>query len=92
MTPFRFYCDREGVRSDKDKNREDKKRKSSDETRCKAFINFKYMKQTCRYVVKEFIKEHNYDLVSPQKVNTVHVFRGLDEIPKFKFMSCMIWE
>ena len=47
VTSLRFYCDREGVRSYKDKNREDKKRKPRDETRClcKAFISFKYIKK-----------------------------------------------
>jgi len=58
VTSLRFCCDCEGVRSDKDKNRKDKKRKPRDETRClcKAFISFKYMKQICTYIVKEFIK------------------------------------
>ncbi|KAJ8429070.1 hypothetical protein Cgig2_031361 [Carnegiea gigantea] len=44
VTSLRFCCDREGVRSEKDKNCEDKKRKARDETRCfcKAFIKHKY--------------------------------------------------
>jgi len=73
------------VRSDKDRNREDKKRKPRDEKRylCKAFISFKYMKQTCRYIVEEFIKEHSHDLVPPQQVNMIQAFSGLDEFPKF---------
>ena len=86
VTSLRFYCDREGVRSYKDKNREDKKRKPRDETRClcKAFISFKYMKQTCTYIVKEFIKEHSHDLVPPQQVNMIRAFRGLDEVTKIQ--------
>ncbi|KAJ8427505.1 hypothetical protein Cgig2_017246 [Carnegiea gigantea] len=47
VTSLRFCCVREGVRSEKDKNREDKKRKARDETRCfcKAFISMKYIKK-----------------------------------------------
>ena len=83
---LRFCCDRECVISNKDKNREDKKRKPRDETRClyKAFISFKNIKQTCRYIVKEFIKEHSHDLVPPQQVNMIRAFRGLDEVTKIQ--------
>ncbi|KAJ8429694.1 hypothetical protein Cgig2_004493 [Carnegiea gigantea] len=34
VTSLRFCCDREGARSEKDRNRKDKKRKARDETRC----------------------------------------------------------
>ncbi|KAJ8441863.1 hypothetical protein Cgig2_034122 [Carnegiea gigantea] len=66
VTSLCFCCDCEGVRSEKDKNREDKKRKPRDETRCfcKAFISMKYMKTTCQYIVKEFKKEHNHHLAT----------------------------
>ncbi|KAJ8420445.1 hypothetical protein Cgig2_002657 [Carnegiea gigantea] len=47
VTSLRFCYDCERVRSEKDKNRKEKKRKARDETRCfcKAFIRMKYMKK-----------------------------------------------
>ncbi|KAJ8429068.1 hypothetical protein Cgig2_031359 [Carnegiea gigantea] len=62
VTSLLFCCDREGVRSEKDKNCEDKKRKARDETRCfcKAFI------------IKEFKREHNHHLVPPQQMSVVY--------------------
>ncbi|KAJ8428830.1 hypothetical protein Cgig2_005895 [Carnegiea gigantea] len=80
VTSLCFCCDREGVRSEKDKNREDKKRKARDETRCfyKAFIRMKYMKTTCQYIVKEFKKEHNHHLVPSQQA-TYHPHVDVDK-------------
>ncbi|KAJ8429293.1 hypothetical protein Cgig2_000218 [Carnegiea gigantea] len=81
VTSLRFCCDREGVRSEKDKNREDKKRKARDETRCfyKAFTSMKYMKTTCQYIVKEFKKEHNNHLVPPQQA-TYHLHEDVNKL------------
>ncbi|KAJ8430382.1 hypothetical protein Cgig2_011903 [Carnegiea gigantea] len=81
VTSLRFCCDREGVRSEKDKNRGDKKRKARDETRCfcKAFISIKYMKIACQHIVKEFKKEHNHHLVPPQQA-TYHPHVDVDKL------------
>ncbi|KAJ8443115.1 hypothetical protein Cgig2_030883 [Carnegiea gigantea] len=43
----------------------------------------KYMK-TCQYIVKEFKKEHNHQLVPPQQVNLIRAFRGIDDVTKIQ--------
>ncbi|GLU19636.1 hypothetical protein SLE2022_358740 [Rubroshorea leprosula] len=73
-----FVCAKEGFRVDKDKpNRPDgrvKRPRAETRVGCKAMLVVK-IKESGRWVVSAFIREHNHELVPPDKVHCLRSHR-----------------